>query len=478
MRQQVSTGSTLPMLLPIFLACLSSQTPAHAKQTLSLRAAVERALRLDPQTAYALLARDRSKLALLRAQLDRVSAKVDASLGEQWRAWKAFSDPACDPTGACAATSGTTTSGTSSFTASLAVPLFTGFRLTANVSRARHLDAAAVATHRATARAVAIEVLRAYWSVRRVELQAAVSEQALSRYQDAVKVVNARVRAGLAPPVDLNRIEARRLREEARLASLKGSAAEGRAQLAVALELGGADLWLTEPIDVPPPPPHRPEEVDHLLASAARVRPELLAAQHRTLAAREAIRAARSGYFPQLGGAMQLQYGNGSYLGFVGGGLMTPSGSANPFANTSLSLLVGATLSINLFDTFNTATAVRDARYVASQQEQDERRLGRLVEQEVRLAHVRLQRLYRTRDPLVSTRSLARDNLTIIDRRYRNGEGTILDYLDAQVELLNAELDLADVDASIALGWSELAAATGRLPVADASLALRKAGSR
>jgi outer membrane protein TolC len=337
--------------------------------------------------------------------------------------------------------------------------------VTATVRRAQHLDAAAAASQRATARSLALDVLRAYWAVRRAELQAAVSEQAIARFRDGVRVVRSRVDSGLAPPVDLNRMETRKLREEARLASLKGSAAEGRAQLAVALGLGGAELSLTEGADVPPLPPATAAEADRLLAAARGGRAELQAARRQTLAAVEAVRVAFSGYYPQLSGSLQLQWGNGSYYSVLGGaGFMTPSSSANPFASTTLSFLVGATLSINLFDTLNTRTAVRDARLVVAREREEERRLGRLVELDVRTALARLQRLYAARAPLLETRGQARDSLAIIERRYRNGESTILDYLDAQLELLSSELDLADAAASIALGWGELAAATGRLP--------------
>ena len=89
---------------------------------------------------------------------------------------------------------------------------------------------------------------------------------------------------------------------------------------------------------------------------------------------------------------------------------------------------------------------------------------GRLVEADVRTVHARLQRLYAAREPLVRTRDLAKDTLDIIERRYRNGEALILDYLDAQFDLLNADIDLADSGAAIAQTWGELWAATGRIP--------------
>jgi outer membrane protein len=439
--------------LLLIVTCPAMAAPRGGRQ-LSLREAVELGLRVDPVATSTVIGRDRTRLAVLRSQLDRFSLKVDASVGEQWSAVKTFGDTSSlSPSGGGR--------GTSSFSATLTLPIFTGFRVTSTVQRAQRLEQAARANAQLTARSVAVDVLRAYWAVRRVELQIEVVQQSLDRLRDAVRVVKARIAAGLAPPVDQNRMETRRQREVARLATLQWTAAEGRAQLAVALGLGGRELHLSEPADVPPPPPASAASVDQLLATATSARGELVFARMQTLAALEQVRIARSAYYPQLTGLMALQYGNTYGVGGLG---LSLANDPNPFANTSLGVLFGATLSINLFDTLNTMTAVRDARYVVSQQEQEERRLGRLVEADVRTTHARLLRLYGARAPLLQTIDLARDTRAIIERRYKNGDATILDFLDAEVELLSSALELADSSAAIAQTWGELRAATGRTP--------------
>jgi outer membrane protein len=445
-------STAITAITALVMACPALAAPGG--RSLTLREAVDLGLRVDPVTTSLVIARDRSKLAVLRAQLDRLSLKVDASLGEQWSAVKTFGDTSSlSPSGGAR--------GTSSFSATLTLPVFTGFRVTSTVRRAQRLDQAARANVQLTARTVALEVLRAYWAVRRVELQIEVVQKSLDRYRDAVKVVKARIAAGLAPPVDGNRMETRRQREVARLATLQGTAAEGRAQLAVALGLGGRELTLSEAADVPAAPPSSASAVDQLLAVATHERGELVLARMQTQAALEQVRIARSAYYPQLTGLMSLQYGNTYGVGGLG---LSLASDANPFANTSLGIVFGATLSINLFDTLNTVTAVRDARYVVGQQEQEERRLGRLVEADVRTTHARLRRLYGARTPLEQTIDLARDTRAIIERRYKNGDATILDFLDAEVELLSSELELADSSAAIAQTWGELRAATGRTP--------------
>ena len=62
---------------------------------------------------------------------------------------------------------------------------------------------------------------------------------------------------------------------------------------------------------------------------------------------------------------------------------------------------------------------------------------------------------------------MARDNLTIVEGRYKNGDALIIEYLDAQIDLANAELNLADVTAQLQLQWYELQAALGYIVGVD-----------
>jgi outer membrane protein TolC len=93
----------------------------------------------------------------------------------------------------------------------------------------------------------------------------------------------------------------------------------------------------------------------------------------------------------------------------------------------------------------------------------EQRRAERLVESDVRTAHARLGHLYAFRDPLIASRDVARDNLKILEGRYKSGDAQILDLLDAQSSLIDAERQLTDVQAQLQLAWIELDAALGRV---------------
>ena len=96
---------------------------------------------------------------------------------------------------------------------------------------------------------------------------------------------------------------------------------------------------------------------------------------------------------------------------------------------------------MNFFDTLNTYTATADAHYVEEIDKQEVRRFERLVDADVRGAYANAAAsCTRERAPLMAARDVARDNLTIIEGRYKNGDALIIEYLDAQIELVNAEL--------------------------------------
>ena len=184
-----------------------------APRALGLSEAIDLALRTDPQVRSAQATAERGELGVLRAQLDRFSLKVDTFVTEQYRVSNIAGSPTpggCGsvlPTGSllggslytplqlyslgsgtldspsaadCAAAMGqylapttiqSAALGQFNVSADLRVPIFSGFRVSANVARAKlQRDAAAVGV-RQSQRGVALELLRAYWGARRIELQ-------------------------------------------------------------------------------------------------------------------------------------------------------------------------------------------------------------------------------------------------------------------------------------------------------------------
>jgi outer membrane protein len=463
------------------LLCVAASTAEASTRQLTLHDAVELALKSDPTLAEARIQRDRAHWVTMRAQLDRVSLKVDGSLQELFNKSN-IGGPAiynCSLAGAvfnapqdqCTMMGGVSSLaseqqpqqgvGTFNMQASLNVPVFAGFRVQANVDRAKRLEDASLVGIRQARKDVALSVMRAYWSVRRLELLAGVQRESLARLQEAEAVTQGRVKAGLAPPIDHNRATLRRLQTAAGIADLMGQVKESAAQLAVALGIDD-DVVLVDGPSVPETPP---PSVNDLLAEARGWRPELSTAKLQAQAQHQSVRMAMSNFYPQLSGFGLFQFTNNAF-NFVTGARSTTDQS-NPFNGISGNLTVGLQLNMNFFDTFNTYTGMKDARFEEARLLEEMRRFGRVVDADVRTGYARLQHLYERRAPLVAALDVARDNLRILEARYKNGDALVIEYLDGQNDLITAEQQVVDLTAQLQQAWYELQASLGRVVGVD-----------
>jgi outer membrane protein TolC len=279
----------------------------------------------------------------------------------------------------------------------------------------------------------------------------------LERLREAELVTEARVRAGLSPPIDKNRAVLQRLQQTATVADLDGLLRQSTAQLGVALGITD-ELDL---VDMPALPGAPPPPVQVLLDDARQGRPEVAVARLRADAQRFAVRMAKSGYYPQLNAFMLFQFGNNPLI--VGAGARATSDAVNPFANLAGDLTIGAQLSMNFFDTLNTWTSVRDAGYEEARLQEDRRRVERIIDTDVRVQHANVLRLFAMYEPTQQAREVARQNLSILQTRYQNGDALFIEFLQGQIDLARAERQLVDATAQLHLAWLELEAALGKV---------------
>ena len=462
----------------VVLSIISAPALAADPRAITLDDAVDLALRTDPAMDAAYVDRDRTKNATLRTQLDRITFRIDGQLQELWNKVNiggptlgtcsvggfAFSTgpKTCASNGglftASADQSPSGAQGLFNLTAQLNVPIFSGFRVEATVKRAQKLEEAALVTIRRQRRDTALAAARSFWMVRRLELLLDVQRAQLERVADAEAVAAGRVKAGLAPPIDRNRATVRRLQQAAQVLEYEGQIRENESQLGVALGLTGGfrlagDFTFPETI---------PVTAQELVETARHDRPELAVAHLQLDAARQTIRIARANFYPQLVGVGLFQYGNNQFS--IGTGSRGASAAANPFSGLSGSLTVGGSLNYNFFDMLTTYTLQKDALYEVARLAAEQRRVERAVDTDVVAAHAKVQRLFAKLTPLRDSLELARDNIKILETRYKSGDALIIELLDAQVDLAAAEASLVDVEAQLQLAWIELRAAMGEVP--------------
>ena len=429
-------------VVSVALLCVAATS---STVSLSLEDAVEQALKTAPTVKGLRISRDQAELTTFRANLDRFAFRVDAAIQEIWAKTNIGGDGA--------GFEGFL--GLSSLTARLDVPVFSGFRVEANVARSEHLESAANAAVQSERRAVALAAARAYWAVRKVALLSTVTAAAIRRLERAEAATRARVESGLAPPLDANRALSRRRLQEVQLIDALGQQRELEGRLAIL-------LGITDPIALTDTPrfDRRIEDERQLLAEARGSRPELREIAFRIEAQQEAIRGALSDYYPQLGVFGLFQLGNNPSL--AGAGNRAVLASANPFGNIVGDLQLGAVLSLNVFDTLNTWTAVKRERIEAARLGQERERIARLVDTDVKTAHAKLLRLIKLIDKLSVAREIALDNVQITETRYQDGEAIVLELLEAQLELFDIERQRTDALVEQMTARAEVAAAVGR----------------
>jgi outer membrane protein len=416
---------------------------AVAQENLSLSGAIERAMKQHSELRAAELEVRLARIERVRAALRRVRVRLDGRWSQQReRRYVGASADACASQGlACGG--GWARARVVDASAQVELPLWTGMALEAEWARARHLERASLAEQRARRLALKLEVTRAYWTVRWMELLQKAARQALERRVQVAGSIKARFGAGIAPRTDQGRAQTAMLRQRAQLGELEGRLAEARADLGAALELDPSFV-LT---DDPPPAPTALPSLALALGQARQQRPELEAAGARTAAQGEQARMVRGQLWPELSLFARAEARN-ELLGV-------------PQPDLIRHYSAGILLSWLSLDGLATWQDARAAELERQKLDHQGARTAQLVDAEVRRAHGQLAAAMAERAPLLEAQAIARDTVELIKRRYQAGAALLIEVLDAEDEL--AELDAAAAGNAVdmAVGQAALASARG-----------------
>lgn len=319
--------------------------------------------------------------------------------------------------------------------------IYAGGALRANQAIARLSQVAAEHTLRATVNTVIGETVNSYLQLLRAMELKQVSDQAVARAQEQVKVATENFNAGAVAKVDV-------LRAQAALQSTLQSQlqADNGIDLATAQLNSNMARSQLRPLRIAPLPKRLAEEPDLVqsLMMAVLQRPELQAYAKAIEIRKEAERAARAGYYPKLGLNSKVERTMG-----VGG-----FGSADNFQFM-------LTFKWDLWDWGVTTGKVRSA----SAQYQTERlKLERLlynVELQVRQTVLRIAEARKRVDAATAEVDAAHQALEIEQLRYQSGEGIYLELLDARTAATQAEANLVTAYYDNALAEADWLAATG-----------------
>jgi len=329
--------------------------------------------------------------------------------------------------------------------ARVTLPLYAGGRIRHGIDAAQAMLDAQSARSMADEQQVKLDVARRFIDVLRAERALAVADSTVASLQAHVADVDDMFRSGavarndyLSAAVSLADAEQRSLqsRNALDLASAAYNRALGRpldAPVTLDEQLPGIDISL----DLTSP--------DALTAVALMERDEIDGIESAAAAYRAKSKSMRGEILPQLA--------------VTGGYVSMP----NEFLNRDDFWMVGIGVQWKLFDggqTRRQADALNSRAYALTH---EQAHFESLVALEVRQAWLRLEETRERKRLAERAVEQAEENLRVVRDRYRNGEGTNTEVLDAETlrRISHSNFDNADFDASLAL--YELARGVGRL---------------
>jgi len=324
-----------------------------------------------------------------------------------------------------------------------ALDVFTGGRRGAQRSQADAISQAADAGFVQQRFATILVAKQGYYDVVRAHELVRVAIEAVAQAGIGLGYARDRERAGTATRADVLLAElavstARRRELAARDTLSLTSAALGR--------LVGANAAVDADLPTTPEPAPLALSDSGVLTVAPAAAPAVAQTQALVSATAAAVRASRSQYLPTIA---------------VGAGYNWANESRVPGALRS-GWIVAFTTSFPLFNGFLRESAVSQAEVaaeVATATAADTKRLARAQAQQL------LGRLHVAEQDITLTREavrLGREELRVIQARYRAGIATILDVLTSQTALTQAELDLVSAQFTYQVARASLEALLGR----------------
>ncbi|HEV8347398.1 MAG TPA: TolC family protein [Vicinamibacterales bacterium] len=339
-------------------------------------------------------------------------------------------------------------------------PIYTGGRLDA-IERAARIEATASDDEIAAARSdLTLEITRAYWALVTANESLHVVDESVRRIGAHLQDVRNQLAAGLVPPSDVSSVEAQASRQQ--MFAIKARGTRDVAEAELARLAGLAPGTSIDPVvTLTPPPvdpstqgnpgsPGSPGSIDALVEAAKQKRPERAGLTKRVRAAEERSRAAAAGTKPTVAIAGGFDYARPNPRIFPREDAWKTSWDAS--VNVNWPLFDGGRTE---GETAEAAASARAAR-------------ERLAEFDAALAleiRQRLTDLTSARAAIAAAADAVRsaaEARRVIGERFNAGVATSTDVLDAQVALLQAELDRTQAVASARLAEARLARARGR----------------
>jgi TolC family type I secretion outer membrane protein len=337
----------------------------------------------------------------------------------------------------------TTTEYTNPFTAEarLRQPLYRGGQTVAGVDRAENEVKAQRAELENTQQEVLLRAIEAYMNVWRDRRTVDLSTDNVETLRQQLEATQARLDQGIVTQTDLAQARSRLSQARARLETSQGDLT---ASESVYQEVVG-----TEPGDVryPGVPADLPGSRAAAVARAVDANPQVTAAEFQQAAAEKRVRQTEGELLPNvfLEGSLSYQEGR--------------AGADRELERAQVSL----NLQVPLYQAGQVTSRVREAKQQASERRIQISEARKRAEQQAKSAWARLQAARGQLREVEQQVQAAQAALTGVEQELQVGERTVLDVLDAEQELFNAEVQRVRARRDLVVAAYRVASATGQL---------------
>jgi outer membrane protein len=321
----------------------------------------------------------------------------------------------------------------------LAVPLYTGGRITAEKTAAQAGNSATRQDAEAIRQTLAGEVARAFFTVQKTRQFIAAAEAAVVSGQTNVALAQQRFEAGAALRADVLDLDVRLAQAREDLVRARNANALATRVLQNLLGLEGEAFTVVETA------PALTAPADGLRAT----RPEFLAAAERTRATESLVRSARAGHLPRVSAFGSLDWDHG----------WVTDGSGHAYT-------AGVLLQWDLFDGRLTRAKVAEARAQLEAAREQERKVRLAVSLEAEQARLDLQQAQERLQVGEKSVAQAGESLSLTRERFAQGMALATQLMDAQTALTAARVRRADAEADVQIATAALRKALG-LPILE-----------
>ena len=323
------------------------------------------------------------------------------------------------------------------------------------LSAARNTLKAANRSRQAARNDVALSARRQFYEVVKSVRLAQVATGALRLARDDERRVHALFEVGSVSRGDLLKAQVRTAQSE--LDSLTAQQVVLNQRIGLASLVGLPEAGLGE-VDTVLTTEVQTFDEPALVSEAAKARPDILAAESDLISARASLNAARFARLPYVTASGQVLLGTESRSVSTVNGFVLPGFRTE----TDRSLSGSIAVNLNLFDGFATEARIASARARVMRAQEARDALRRNLESEVHQALIdHREAVERDRVARRAAES-ATENLKLTQEKYNIGSATILELIDAQVQLQRVQSDGVSALAAIRVAEAQIQRVRGR----------------